>query len=140
MVKKFFRFILGLIKNPFVKILIYLALLVAVFAFAGAFSSDEGFIEYMRVILTDQGTVAFFFAGIVTITVGTLIEYSEVRLEESMKIIDDHHQIICKYKGHNFDKVVLSQPYFYSESGQFMELHHVRGTTKIKNKPFCFDR
>ena len=134
MLKKITRFILKLIKNPFIKILLYLSLLIVVFAIAGAFSSDEGFIEYMKAILTDQGTVAFFFAGIVTIIVGTIIKHSEIRLEESMKIIDDHHQIICKYKGHNFGKVILTEPYFYSENGQFMELHHVRGNKKIKNR------
>lgn len=131
--KKFNRFLLKMFKNPFFKILFYLLLLLGVFAIAGAFSSDEGFFTYMKDLVTDQGTVAFFFAGIVTICVSTLIKHSEIRLEESMKIIDDHHQIICKYRGHTFGRLDLNKPYFYSEVGNFMELHNIRKNMKIKN-------
>lgn len=128
------KFFLRFLKNPFLKVLFYFLLLLGIFAIAGAFASDDGFLNYMINIITDQGTVAFFFAGIVTISVSTLMRYSEVRLEESMKIIDDHHQIICRYNGHKIDKIRdISKDFFY-EKGMIMELHHTRKTKPIKNK------
>ncbi len=133
MIKKIMKFFLKFLKNPFLKILFYFLLLIAIFAVAGAFVSDEGFINYMINIITDQGTVAFFFAGIVTISVSTIMKYSEIRLEESMKIIDDHHQIICRYKGHKIDKIRDMSKDFFSKEGMFMELHHTRTEKKIKN-------
>ena len=132
--KKIMRLILRFLKNPFLKILFYFLLLLGIFAIAGAFVSDEGFFAYMKNIITDQGTVAFFFAGIVTISVSTLMKYSEIRLEESMKIIDDHHQIICKYNGHKIDKVGSRTEDFFDLDGMFMELHHTRRDKVIKNK------
>jgi hypothetical protein len=132
--KKIMRYILRFLKNPFLKILFYFLLLLGIFAIAGAFVSDEGFFNYMKNIITDQGTVAFFFAGIMTISVSTLMKYSEIRLEESMKIIDDHHQIICRYKGHKIDKVRTRSVDFFDKDGMFMELHHTRRDKPIKNK------
>ena len=128
------KFFLRFLKNPFLKVLFYFLLLLAIFAIAGAFASDDGFLNYMINIITDQGTVAFFFAGIVTISVSTLMRYSEVRLEESMKIIDDHHQIICRYNGHKIDKIRDISKDFFNEKGMIMELHHTRKTKPIKNK------
>lgn len=134
MIKKIMRYILNFLKNPFLKILFYFLLLIGIFAIAGAFVSDEGFFNYMKNIITDQGTVAFFFAGIMTISVSTLMKYSEIRLEESMKIIDDHHQIICRYKGHKIDKIRTRTEDFFNKDGMFMELHHTRRDKVIKNK------
>lgn len=134
MLKKIMKVLLKFLKNPFLRIIFYFVLLLGIFAVAGAFVSDEGFINYMINIVTDQGTVAFFFAGIVTISVSTLMKYSEIRLEESMKIIDDHHQIICKYNGHEINKVIDKTKDFFNLDGMFMELHHTRRTKPIKNK------
>ena len=134
MIKKIMRALLSFLRNPLLKILFYFLLLIGIFAIAGAFVSDEGFFNYMKNIITDQGTVAFFFAGIMTISVSTLMKYSEIRLEESMKIIDDHHQIICRYKGHKIDKIHTRNDDFYNKEGMFMELHHTRRDKFIKNK------
>ena len=131
--RKITKFIFKVLQNPFVKIVLYLLLLFGIFALAFIYNQEEGFITYMVSIITDQGTIAFFFAGIVAIIASTLVRYSEARLEESMKIIDDHHQIICRYKGHKIDKVRDITVDFYNKDGMFMELHHTRKDKVIKN-------
>ena len=132
--RKLTKTILKILKNPFVKITLYLLLLLGIFALAFIYNGGEGFLTYIIAVVTDQGTIAFFFAGIVAIIASTLVEYSGSRLEESMKIIDDHHQIICKYNGHKIDKVRDTTKDFFNKDGMVMELHHTRVNKPIKNK------
>lgn len=132
--RKLTKTILKVLRNPFVKITLYLLLLLGIFALAFIYNGGDGFLTYIIAVVTDQGTIAFFFAGIVAIIASTLVEYSGSRLEESMKIIDDHHQIICKYNGHKIDKVRDNTKDFFNKDGMVMELHHTRVNKLVKNK------
>lgn len=128
--KKISSFLLNMWKKPLTKIILYLVLLVIIFALSGAFDSKEGFWAFIVAILTKDETISFFAAAIFTIILAILLKIIETRLEESLKIEDNHHKIIAMYNKHKIDKLDLSKNY-YDKDGIFMELHH----TKVYKRP-----
>ena len=128
--KKISSFLLNMWKKPLTKIILYLILLVVIFALSGAFDSKEGFWAFIVAILTKDETISFFAAAIFTIILAILLKIIETRLEESLKIEDNHHKIIAMYNKHKIDKLDLSRNY-YDKDGIFMELHH----TRVYKKP-----
>ena len=136
MFKKFFKKSLKVLRNPWFKILLYLLLLVLILYIGGFFGGKSGetnIFNAVKNIATNSETISFFFAGILTLCTSIAVNIIGSRLEESRKIIDDHHQIICKYKGHKIDKVRDMSVDFYNKDGMFMELHHTTKNRKIKN-------
>lgn len=131
--QKILKFLTKIFKKGYVQLIFYFLLLMGIFALAGAFKSGTGFWEYLVEIITDQGTVAFFFAGVVAISASVIVKSIKRKLEESNKIIDDHHEIIHRYNGHVIDKVEDITKDFYSRDGMFMELHHTRHDKPAKN-------
>lgn len=130
MKKKLSSFLLNIWKKPITKIILYLALLIFIFALSGAFNSKEGFWTFVVEIITKDETISFFAAGIFTIVLAILFKLVETRLEESLKIEDNHHKIIAMYNKHKIDKITNLDNYF-DKNGIFMELHH----TKTYKKP-----
>lgn len=133
MKKKILTFILNIWQNPITKIILYLILLIFIFALSGAFSSSEGFWAFVVAIITKDETISFFAAGIFTIILAILIKLIETRLEENLKIEDNHHKIIAMYNKHKIDKISIESNYF-NKDGIVMELHHTKQYKKsIKN-------
>lgn len=134
MKKKFTSKLLKIWQNPITKIIIYLGVLILIFALSGAFDKEgDGLIAFVISVLTKDETVSFFSAGIFTVILAIIIKSSEKRLEESLKIEDNHHKIIAQYKGHEKNKISVGANY-YDKNGIFMELHHTKKLKKpIKN-------
>ena len=134
MFKRKMKAFLKVLNNPWIKILIYLLLLLVILIISGKFN-DTGektnLWETIKTLLGSEDTIAFFFAGIITICTSIAINIIGSYAEEGNKIMNDHHQIICKYKGHKIDKIRDLSKDFYAKDGMFMELHH---TSKGKLK------
>lgn len=135
--KKRFKKTLGkIIKSPWTKFALYLLALIGVLLLGGAFEEGnlrKDFFHTAKELIFKPETVSFFFVGIVTIGLSFVMKMVDVRVEESKKIIDDHHEVICKYNGHEMAYIPIDNPFFYSKKGVFMELHHTIEGQKIKN-------
>lgn len=135
MKKKISAKLLKFWKNPFIKIIVYLSILVFIFIISSSSSEEKDLWEFIIDILTKEETISFFSAGIFTIILAIIVKTSEKRLEESLKIEDNHHKIIAQYNGHEKNKIKIDENYF-NKKGIFMELHHTKKNKKELKNPF----
>lgn len=123
--KKILKFLADFVKKPIVKVIIYLACIVAILAFSGAFSENGTLVDTFVEILTSKDTLSLFFAGLFSIGVAKVISWFQKYMEESLKTEDNHHKIISQYKGHKIGKISYEES-FADISGVFFRLTHVR--------------
>lgn len=136
MKKKIGLWILKIWSKPLTKIIVYLiALMFIITISSNTNDKDQNLWETFLEILTSNETISFFSAGIVTIVVVTIVSNSEKRLEESLKIEDNHHKIIAKYNKHEITSLPVEEVNFCNKDGIYMELHHIVKPKKpLKNK------
>lgn len=131
--KKLGKKILKLWNKPLAKVVVYAAVLLLILTISSVSSTEETLWDKIIAILTSNETISFFSAGIITIIIVTIGSHVEDRLEESLKIEDDHRKIILKYKKHEKKKLEVENINFYDKKGVFMELHHTVKNQKVKN-------
>ena len=102
--KKLGKILLKLWNKPLTKVIVYAVVLFLILAISSNSSKDQTLWEKLVAILTSNETISFFSAGIITIIIVTIGSHVEDRLEESLKIEDDHRKIILKYKKHGTKK------------------------------------
>lgn len=136
MKKKIGLWILKIWSKPFTKIIVYLiALMFIITISSNTNNNDQNLWETFLNIITSNETISFFSAGIVTVVVVTIVSNSEKRLEESLKIEDNHHKIIAKYNKHEIKSLPEEEINFCDKKGIYMELHHIVKPKKpLKNK------
>lgn len=102
--KKFTKFIRRAAGNFWVRLIFILLCVIAVFAIGGVFkpSSDSVF-EKVIDIITSPDTVSVLLAAMLSLILVDASFRVKRALEESMKIEDDHHKIVCKYDKHRSD-------------------------------------
>lgn len=122
--KKILKFLADFVKKPIVKVIIYLAFIVAILAFSGAFSKESNLLDTFFEILTSQDTLSLFFAGLFSIGVAKIISWFQKYMEESLKTEDNHHKIIFQYKGHKAGKTSYENS-FADKVGVYLPLTHV---------------
>ena len=131
--KKLGKILLKLWNKPLTKVIVYAVVLFLILTISSNSSKDQTLWEKLVAILTSNETISFFSAGIITIIIVTIGSHVEDRLEESLKIEDDHRKIILKYKKHEKKKLDEENINFYDKKGVFMELHHTIKNQKVKN-------
>lgn len=136
MKKKIGLWILKIWSKPFTKIIVYLIALMFIITISSSTNNnDQNLWETFLNIITSNETISFFSAGIVTVVVVTIVSNSEKRLEESLKIEDNHHKIIAKYNKHEIKSLPEEEVNFCDKDGIYMELHHIVKPKKpLKNK------
>lgn len=100
MKKDFLKFISNALSKPIVRIFIYaVAILFLLFIYASSGGLDAAWNEIFAIIKSEV-TVSVFFAGMVSVLVAQIVKLCDYYLEESLKISDNHHDIINKYSEH----------------------------------------
>ena len=98
--KNVLKFLKKLFSNFWFKLVALLAVIVAIFAISGAFNSPENMGGKILELITSVDTLSIFLAAALSIIVATVASRLVHRLEESLKIEDDHHKIIVQYWDH----------------------------------------
>ena len=87
-------------NRPIVKVIFYLGGMALVLGLSGAFKDNQSFADTFLGILTSQDTLTLFFAGLLSLGVVKLLAWVDGYMEESLKIEDNHHKVICQYSAH----------------------------------------
>lgn len=132
--KKFLQFMQKAISNFWVQLIFLVACMLGIFALGGAFTSADTVGEKILEIVTSIDILSIFLAATVSLIVANVIIKSRKLLEESLKIDDDHHKIICRYNKHkksNIDKTTN----FCDKDGVVMTLDNVAVSKKPPKNP-----
>ena len=128
MKKKIYSFFKKIFSNFWVRLISLIVVIVSIFALAGAFQSFEAFWTALKDFITSGDTTSIVVVAAVSLIIATIALRAGRYLEESMKVEDDHHKIICKYAAHkkrNSDRI----------GGQFMYLSHLPAKRKAPQNP-----
>ncbi len=145
MKKKIMKFIRRCFDNAFVKVLIYIVLVLIIFYFFGVFDSfDQSITEIFRRIFdifTSEDTLSIFLAAIFSIAIARIVKRFDFYLEESSKISDNHHKVISTYNGHpktDKSEIFGIDGNYCNKDGSFMALHNEHITvfreSELKNE------
>ncbi len=137
--KKILKVLSRFFNNTVVKIGAYIAGLGAVLWISGLFNDLEHWVDRIKELISTQETVSVLFVGIVSLILAKFIKWMDVLLEESLKIEDNHHRIISKYRGHSRE-FVSNRKNFYNKEGAFVTVDHISLTKKDRLKPKTKDR
>ena len=122
--KKFLQALKRIFSNFWVQLIGLLVIIAGILALAGGFASFEAFWTIVKDFITSGDTISIVVVAIATLIVASIAIRIRRRLEETLKIEDDHHKITCKYSGH--DKTEPQQnANFYTPNGAFMYLDKV---------------
>ena len=119
MKKKIYKFLKAVFANFWVRIIGLTAAIAAIFALAGAFDSFEAFWAEIKDFITSGDTISIVVVAAVSLIIASFALRGRRYLEESMKVEDDHHKIICKYSGHEKSDPRETN---YTPNGAFMYL------------------
>ena len=100
MKKKIYKFLKKVFSNFWVRIIGLTAAIAAIFALAGAFDSFTAFWTEIKEFITSGDTISLVVVAAVSLIIASFALRGRKFLEESMKVEDDHHKIVCKYSGH----------------------------------------
>lgn len=126
--KKLFKLFKKASSNFFVRFIFFVGITVAILAIGGAFNSKQDFGKYMKDLITSTDVISIFFIAAVSTIFASIVIKAKNMLEDSLKIEDDHHKIICKYNGHISDKDIDFNSDYFDETGVTMDLHNVHKT------------
>lgn len=133
--KKFLKLLKSIVENFWVRLVFLLGLVVGIFAISGAFESGEKAGEKILDFITSGDVLSVFLAAILSLLVVQLVTKAMQVLEESFKIEDDHHKIICMYDGHHDDKDVDPTVNLYDKDGVYMSLKRVPKQNRTGKNP-----
>lgn len=127
--KKFLKFIRRAASNFWVRLVFFLCCIAIIFAVSGAFVSWATAGEKMLELITSGDVLSIFLVAAVSLIIADVIIKGKRVLEESDKIEDDHHKIVCKYGGHKKHARDFSKN-LYKKSGELMYLRTVPSAEK----------
>lgn len=132
--KNLFKFLKKLVNNFWVRLVFLLGVVTGILAIGGAFKSRDTIGEKLLEIITSVDVISIFLIAAVSLIVANIVFKVKHVLEESMKIEDDHHKIICKYNKHEQSKVDKSKNHCV-KSGEIMDLYNVVKKRKRPDNP-----
>ena len=98
--KKLLQTLKKIFANFWVQLVGLILVIVAILALAGGFASFDAFWSIVKDFITSGDTISIVVVAIATLLVATIALRARRKLEESLKIEDDHHKIIVQYWGH----------------------------------------
>ena len=132
--KKFCRFIKAVATNFWVQLVVLLACIVGIFAVACVMESDKTLGAKILEFVTSGDIISILLAAFVSITVARITFKAMSAVEESRKLENDHHKIVCKYFSHSKDKIDYERNYC-NKDGSFMYLTKVPQNRKKQSNP-----
>ena len=130
MKKKIYKALKKIFSNFWVRLVCLVGVIIAIFALAGSLQSAETFWEAIKDFVTSGDTISIVVVAAVSLIIASFALRGSKYLEESLKVEDDHHKIICKYSGHK-DKTADDK----YRSGEFMYLTNLPEKRKCPNNP-----
>ena len=132
MKKKIYQFLKKVFDNFWVRLVGLIAVIAGIFALAGAFQSFETFWTAIKDFITSGDTISIVVVAAVSLIIASFALRGRRFLEESMKVEDDHHKIICKYFGH---EKTDARKQNYTPDGAFMYLSNLPQKRKKPRNP-----
>ena len=132
MKKKFYKFLKKLFSNFWVRLIGLIGVILAIFALAGKFQSLKTFWEAIKEFITSGDTISIVVVAAVSLIIASFAVRAGKYLEESMKVEDDHHKIICKYSGHKKKDADKEKA---NSDGEFMYLSNLPDKRKRPQNP-----
>ena len=132
MKKKIYKALKAIFSNFWVRLIGLLVVIAAIFALAGAFDSFETFWTAIKDFITSGDTISLVVVAAVSLIIASFALRGRRFLEESMKVEDDHHKIICKYSGHEKTE---PQKKNYTPNGAFMYLTNLPANRRKPRNP-----
>lgn len=132
MKKKIYKVLKKVFSNFWVRLIGLVAIIVGIFALAGAFKSLETLWTAIKDFITSGDTLSIIVVAAVSLIIASFALRGEKFLEESMKADDDHHKIICKYYGHEKTELRKNN---YTSNGAFMYLSNLPSNRKAPRNP-----
>ncbi len=120
--------------------LFLLAVIVGIFALSGAFNSAQDMGKHILEVITSGDVLSVFLVAAVSLIVADVAIRVGRTLEETLKIEDDHHKIVCKYSKHERPVIVNGVPEkvtdnLYKPNGSFMYITQVADTSAHIRNP-----
>ena len=132
--KKFLQALKRIFSNFWVQLIGLLVIIAGILALAGGFASFDAFWSIVKDFITSGDTISIVVVAIATLLVASIAIRTRHKLEESLKIEDDHHKITCKYSGHAKAEPQQSAN-FYTPNGAFMYLNKVSAKRRRARNP-----
>ncbi|MCH5159909.1 MAG: hypothetical protein J1F66_03560 [Clostridiales bacterium] len=132
MKKKIYKALKKIFSNFWVRLIGLLVVIAAIFALLGAFESFEAFWQEIIEFITSGDTISLVVVAAVSLIIASFALRGRRYLEESMKVEDDHHKIICKYSGHEKTEPKENN---YIPNGAFMYLTNLPLNRKPPRNP-----
>ena len=132
MKKKIYKALKKIFSNFWVRLIGLLVVIAAIFALAGAFDSFQTFWTAIKDFITSGDTVSLVVVAAVSLIIASFALRGRKFLEESMKIEDDHHKIICQYSDHEKTEPNSKR---YTPNGAFMYLTNLPANRKKPSNP-----
>ena len=132
MIKKLLLVIQRLFSNWIFKLIMCIIAIAAIVLLRDIDLTDVKAGKKILEIIVDGNTLSVFLAGVITVLVAIVVRAMARRLEESMKIEDDHHKIVCKY-AHKRQDIDRSEN-LYAPDGGYMYLSNVNNKKEPKNR------
>lgn len=132
MIKKILLFIHKLFSNWIFKLIMCIIAIAAIVLLRDIDLTDVKAGKKILEIIVDGNTLSVFLAGVITVLVAIVVRAMARHLEESMKIEDDHHKIVCKYS-HKRQDIDRSKN-LYAPDGVYMYLSSVNNKKQPKNR------
>ena len=124
--KKFTKFVKRAAGSFWVRLIFMLGCVAAILAIGGVFKPSSATVwEKVIDLITSPDTVSVLLAAILSLILVDASFRIKRALEESLKIEDDHHKIVCKYSGHGRDGKFKKDIDFCDKNGEFMYLTRV---------------
>ncbi|MDE7108138.1 MAG: hypothetical protein K2O39_07435, partial [Clostridiales bacterium] len=134
--KRFLKFMQKIVGNFWVRLICLIGCIVGILALGGAFSPPENFGEKIMEIITSVDVISIFLIAAISLIVASVVVKCMKLLEESYKIDDDHHKIICRYNKH--PKYAMDKTKdFCDKDGVVMSLYNVAKRRKPPKNPIA---
>lgn len=131
--KKLIKIVKNIAENFWVRLFFLIGCIAGVFALGGAFSSPSAAGNKIWEIITSVDTVSVILVALFSLIVVSVTKASKKYLEESRKVDDDHHRIVCKYHKHLKRDKITDRSYD-EKQGVFMYLDKT-ADRKLPRKP-----
>lgn len=132
--KTIIKFVKKIVGNFWVRLVFLLGCVVGIFALGGAFESASTSGDKILEIVTSVDVLSVFLVAAISLIVADIVFKSKKVLEESLKIDDDHHKIVCKYNKHNKTDKITDRSYC-DKTGAFMYLDKLPPKRKLPKNP-----
>lgn len=134
MKKKIYKLLKKIFSNFWVRLIGLIVVITGIFALAGAFESFGTLWMAIKDFITSGDTISLVVVTAASLIIASFVIRGTRFLEESMKVEDDHHKIICMYSEHA-KKEPSPGKNFDTKDGAFMYLSSVPTKRKKPKNP-----